>query len=129
MNINKYQGSQSGIEHIVLIYFFSKNPLCQSQTLLDLKISLFTGLWKSKPFLDIPKPTFKRSFKSSSSKTATPKGRANVSMEQKMDFEKYKAILRGEGPYLYTVRSPTSPQRTPIFARSKGSYAPAAIER
>ena len=94
-------------------------------------MSLFTGLWKSKPFLDIPKPTFKRSFKktSSSSKLATPKGRANVSMEQKMDFEKYKAILRGEGPYLYTVRSPTSPQRTPIFARSKGSYAPAAIER
>merc|ERR1712008_168656 len=88
------------------------------------------GLWKSKPFLDIPKPTFKRSFKtSSSSKTGTPKGRANVSMEQKMDFEKYKAILRGEGPYLYTVRSPTSPQRTPIFARSKGAYAPAAIER
>ena len=114
------------------IVFPKRNPLChcQSQTLLDLKMSLFTGLWKSKPFLDIPKPTFKRSFKkTSSSKIATPKGRANVSMEQKMDFEKYKAILRGEGPYLYTVRSPTSPQRTPIFARSKGSYAPAAIER
>lgn len=86
------------------------------------------GLWKSKPFLDIPKPTFRRTFK----KTTTPKvGSAKISMEQKMDFEKYKAILRGEGPYLYTVRSPTmtSPQRTPIFARKKGVYSPAAIER
>ena len=26
MNINKYQGSQSGIEHIVLIYFFFQKP-------------------------------------------------------------------------------------------------------
>jgi len=86
------------------------------------------GLWKSKPFLDIPKPTFRRTFKS---RSTTPKvGSAKISMEQKMDFEKYKAILRGEGPYLYTVRSPTiSPQRTPIFARKKGAYQPAAIER
>ena len=85
------------------------------------------GLWKSKPLLDIPKPTFRRTFK----RSTTPKvGSAKISMEQKMDFEKYKAILRGEGPYLYTVRSPTtSPQRTPIFARKKGAYAPAAIER
>ena len=85
------------------------------------------GLWKSKPLLDIPKPTFRRTFK----RSTTPKvGSAKISMEQKMDFEKYKAILRGEGPYLYTVRSPTtSPQRTPIFARKKGVYAPAAIER
>ena len=88
------------------------------------------GLWKSRPFLDIPKPTFKRSFKTQT--RTTPKvSSAKVSMEQKMDFEKYRAILRGEGPYLYTVRDQKSPSRTPIFRRSQksGSHSPAAIER